>query len=218
MQASSADIQQLLQQYFTNLVEPALQAEITEQGKVLHFSEGEVIMDFGSYIRMVPLVISGSVKVIREDDDGNELFLYYLQPSEACTMSFTCCMMHKRSVIKAVAEEDTSLIAIPPKLVEEWMNKYASWKNFVMRSYDDRMYQLVKVIDSIAFSNMDERLLSYLENRAQVTKSYTIQATHQEIAYDLNASREAVSRLLKRLEKIGRVQLGRNVIYLKNET
>lgn len=217
MEGTSIDIQQALLQYFPNLVEPDLQAEIIAQGQIRHFSAGEIIMDYGSYIRFVPLVIHGSVKVIREGEDGNELFLYYLQAKEACSMSFSCCMMHKKSVIRAVAEEDTTLIAIPTKQVENWMSKYTSWKNFVMRSYDDRMYQLVKVIDSIAFSNMDERLLQYLEQRAKATKSYTLQVTHQSIAYDLNASREAVSRLLKRLEKIGKVQLGRNVIYLKNE-
>ncbi|GAB5554090.1 MAG: Crp/Fnr family transcriptional regulator [Saprospiraceae bacterium] len=218
MGTESIDIQQALQQYFPNLVEPALQAEVVEHGQIRHFSAGEIIMDYDSYIRSVPLVISGSVKVIREGEDGNELFLYYLQASEACSMSFSCCMMHKKSVIKAIAEEDTTLIAVPTQKVENWLSKYTSWKNFVMRSYDERMFQLVKVIDSIAFSNMDERLLQYLEKRALAIKSYTIQVTHQEIAYDLNASREAVSRLLKRLEKIGKVQLGRNVIYLKNES
>ena len=218
MELTSIDVQQALIQFFPDLVEPALQAEIVENGQIRHYAAGEVIMDYDSYIRSVPLVINGSVKVIREGDDGNELFLYYLQPSEACSMSFSCCMMNKKSVIRAIAEEDTILIAIPTQLVENWMSKYTSWKNFVMRSYDDRMYQLVKVIDSIAFSNMDERLLEYLEKRANATKSYTLQVTHQEIAYDLNASREAVSRLLKRLEKVGKVQLGRNVIYLRDES
>lgn len=218
METTSINIQEALQQYFPNLVEPDLQAEIVAHGQVHHFPAGEIIMDYDSYIRMVPLVIKGSIKVIREGEDGNELFLYYLESSQACSMSFSCCMMHKKSVIRAVAEEDTTLIGIPTQKVENWLSKYTSWKNFVMRSYDDRMYQLVQVIDSIAFSNMDERLLEYLEKRAKATKSYTLQVTHQEIAYDLNASREAVSRLLKRLEKIGKVQLGRNVIYLKDES
>lgn len=215
MNTESGNIKTIIQKYFPHLSEPALQAEIVEHGKIMSFDEGEVIMDFGGYIRMVPLVIRGSIKVIREDDEGNELFLYYLEPSEACSMSFSCCMSHKRSVIRAIAEEDTKIISIPTQQVEGWMSKYASWKNFVMRSYDDRMYELVKVIDSIAFSNMDERLLTYLQKRAKATNSNVIHATHQAIAYDLNASREAVSRLLKRLEKVGKVQLGRNMVSLK---
>ena len=208
------DVKALILEHFPHLSEPGLQAAIVEHGKIMDFREGEIIMDFGSYIRMVPLVIEGSIKVIREDEEGHELFLYYLQASEACSMSFSCCMANKQSVIRAVAEEATTIIAIPTQYVEGWMTQYASWKNFVMRTYDERMYELVKVIDSIAFSNMDQRLWEYLEKRAEATHSRNIHATHQEIAYDLNASREAVSRLLKRLEKIGKVELGRNVISL----
>jgi CRP/FNR family transcriptional regulator len=129
-------------------------------------------------------------------------------------MSFTCCMMNKKSVIKAVAEEKTTFIGIPTRQVDSWLNRFTSWKNFVMRSYDDRMFELVKVIDSIAFSNMDQRLMEYLQKRSKATNTKIINVTHQEIAYDLNASREAVSRLLKRLEKTGAVELGRNVIFL----
>lgn len=214
MKTESLDIQSLLQTYFPNLAEPGLQNEIIEYGQVLSYEEGEVIMDYESYVRFVPLVIEGTIKVIRQDEEGNELFLYYLEPSQTCSMSFTCCMMNKRSVIKAVAEDATTFIAIPTRQVDNLMSKYVSWKNFVMRTYDDRMLELVKVIDSIAFSNMDDRLMQYLEKRSKATNSKIINATHQEIAYDLNASREAVSRLLKRLEKTGAVELGRNVIFL----
>jgi CRP/FNR family transcriptional regulator len=214
MKVESLDIQSLLQQHFPNLAEPGLQDEIIDNGQVMTFEEGEVIMDYESYIRFVPLVISGTIKVIRQDEEGHELFLYYLEPSDTCSMSFTCCMMNKRSVIKAVAEEETTFIAVPTRQVDTWMTKFISWKNFVMNTYDQRMLELVKVIDSIAFSNMDQRLMQYLEKRSKATNTKIINATHQEIAYDLNASREAVSRLLKRLEKTGAVELGRNVIFL----
>jgi len=214
MQQEHMDIQELLQEYFPNLAEPELQKEIVQHGQVLTYEAGEVIMDYESYIRLVPLVISGTIKVIRQDEEGNELFLYYLEPSDTCSMSFTCCMMNKKSVIKAVAEEKTTFIGIPTRQVDSWLNRFTSWKNFVMRSYDDRMLELVKVIDSIAFSNMDQRLMEYLQKRSKATNTKIINVTHQEIAYDLNASREAVSRLLKRLEKTGAVELGRNVIFL----
>jgi CRP/FNR family transcriptional regulator len=214
MQQEHMDIQELLQEYFPNLAEPELQKEIVQHGQVLTYEAGEVIMDYESYIRLVPLVISGTIKVIRQDEEGNELFLYYLEPSDTCSMSFTCCMMNKKSVIKAVAEEKTTFIGIPTRQVDSWLNRFTSWKNFVMRSYDDRMFELVKVIDSIAFSNMDQRLMEYLQKRSKATNTKIINVTHQEIAYDLNASREAVSRLLKRLEKTGAVELGRNVIFL----
>lgn len=206
---------QLVLEHFPMLTEPALQEEIAEVAVLRKYKADEIIMDFGSYIKMVPLVISGSIKVVREDEEkGHELYLYYLHPGETCSMSFSCCMMNKRSDIRTTAEEDTVLLGIPIKYIDEWMMKYQSWKNFVMRSYDQRMRELVATIDSIAFQKMDERLLNYLHQKSAASGSKTIQTTHQQIAYDLNASREAVSRLLKQLEKIGEIKLGRNKIEL----
>jgi len=204
----------LVRKHFPNIAEKALQEEIATVGKLTEFSAGTVIMDVGQYVKLVPLVIEGAIKVSREDEDGHELFLYYLQGGQTCSMSFTCCMMNKKSEIRTIAEENTKMIGIPIRYVDEWMTKYQSWKNFVMQTYDFRMMELVRTIDSIAFHHMDERLLAYLDKKAQATHSKVINATHQEIAYDLNASREAVSRLLKQLENDGRVKLGRNKIEL----
>jgi CRP/FNR family transcriptional regulator, anaerobic regulatory protein len=214
MKDTNPTISNLLRQHYPHLAELELQEEIARVGQLLHFSAGEVIMDVDNYIKLVPLVIEGSIKVVREDEDGKELFLYYLNSGDTCSMSFTCCMMDKKSSIRTVAEEPTTLIGIPIRYVDQWMTKYQSWKNFVMRSYDDRMLELVRTIDNIAFKKMDERLLDYLHKKASATQSKVIQATHQDIAYDLNASREAVSRLLKQLERSGAVQLGRNKIEL----
>ncbi|MDX2071037.1 MAG: Crp/Fnr family transcriptional regulator [Haliscomenobacter sp.] len=204
----------LVRKNFPNIAEKALQEEIASVGKLTEFSAGTVIMDVGQYVKLVPLVIEGAIKVSREDEDGHELFLYYLQGGQTCSMSFTCCMMNKKSEIRTIAEENTKMIGIPIRYVDEWMTKYQSWKNFVMQTYDFRMMELVRTIDSIAFHHMDERLLAYLDKKAKATHSKVINATHQEIAYDLNASREAVSRLLKQLENDGRVKLGRNKIEL----
>ncbi|MCB0654347.1 MAG: Crp/Fnr family transcriptional regulator [Saprospiraceae bacterium] len=207
---------QLLQKKYPQIAEKSLQEEIATVGKLMQFSADEVIMDYGSYVRFVPLILEGSIKVSREDEEGNELFLYYLAPGETCSMSFTCCMMNKKSEIRTVAEEKTQVIAIPIRYMDQWMVKYHSWKNFILMSYDDRMNQLIKTIDSIAFQKMDQRLIAYLEKKAKATDSNVINATHQQIAYDLNASREAISRLLKQLEKEGEVKLGRNKIELIN--
>lgn len=205
---------QLIQSRYPQIAEKALQEEIAEVGKIMHFQAGQVIMDTGNYVKVLPLVIDGVIKVVREDEEGNELFLYYLQAGETCSMSFTCCLMHKRSEIRTIAEEETTLIGIPIRYVDEWMTRYQSWKNFVMKTYDFRMMELIRTIDDIAFKKMDERLVSLLEKKAEATDSRIIQATHQELAYDLNASREAVSRLLKQLENEGVVRLGRNKIEL----
>ncbi|MEZ4953700.1 MAG: Crp/Fnr family transcriptional regulator [Saprospiraceae bacterium] len=213
MIAESADILQVLQKNFPQIAERALQEEIAEVGKLFHFRSGEVIMNFGSYVKMVPLVVSGSIKVTREDDEeGRELFLYFLGAGETCAMSFTCCMMHKKSDIRTEAMEDTTIIGIPIRYVDAWMGKYQSWKNFVMTTYDSKMKEMVRTIDNIAFRALDERLLKYLEARKESTGSAIISATHQEIADDLNVSREAISRLLKKLENMGDVELGRNQI------
>lgn len=208
------EVLSLIRQHYPQIAERNLQDEIADVATIMHFKAGELIMDFGAYVKLVPLIIEGSIKVSREDEEGNELFLYYLQPGETCSMSFTCCLMDKKSEIRTMAEEDTTLIGIPTRYMDLWMTRYPSWKNFVMTSYDRRMMELVRTIDSIAFKKMDERLLDYLEKKAEANKNRTLQATHQEIAYDLNASREAVSRLLKQLEKDGVVALGRNRIEL----
>ncbi|HFA50270.1 MAG TPA: Crp/Fnr family transcriptional regulator [Bacteroidetes bacterium] len=215
----TTDILKILQKNFPNIAERALQEEIVEVGKVMSFRAGEIIMDFGSYIKMVPLIISGSIKVSREDDnEGKEMLLYFLGAGEACSMSFTCCMMNKKSEIRTEAVEDTTLIGIPIRYMDQWMSKYQSWKNFVMTSYDHKMIELVKVLDSVAFGGMDARLRKYLQSRAASTSSHVINATHQEIAKDLNASREAISRLLKKLENMGEVKLGRNQVRVLGET
>lgn len=214
MYTESGDILQLLRQHFPQIAEKGLQEEIVESGKIFHYRSGEVIMDFGSYVKLVPLVIKGSIKVVREDEGGNELFLYFLEPGNPCTMSFSCCLMDKKSIIRAEAEEDVTFIGIPVRMVDEWMRKYQSWKNFVMTAYDQRLTELVKTIDRIAFQKMDERLLDYLRKKADAARNKLIKSTHQEIASDLNSSREAVSRLLKQLEHMGAVKLGRNSIEL----
>ena len=214
MMTEEQQIREYLRKYYSNIAELGLQEEIAHIGKVMEFKAGEIIMDFGAYVKLIPLVVEGSIKVSREGDDVGEIFLYYLQPGESCTMSFTCCMMNKRSEIRTEAEEDTVVIAIPIRYMDDWMSRYQSWKNFVMMSYDHRMKELIRTIDEIAFKKMDERLLTYLQKKAQVTGSKMLNATHQEIAYDLNASREAVSRLLKQLEHDGYLKLGRNKITL----
>lgn len=212
MISKNEEILHLLFQHFPQLAEKRLQENIAEVGSVYSFKEGEVIMDFGSYVRLIPLVTKGNVKVLRENDNGQELLLYYIGEGDTCSMSFTCCMMHKQSIIKTVAEDDVELIGIPVRHMDEWMSKYQSWKNFVMLSYDNRMMELINTIDNIAFKNMDERLEDYLQKKAQQSNSKFIFTTHQQIASDLNASREAVSRLLKQLENMERVKLGRNRI------
>lgn len=214
-EAVGADVYHLVKKHFPALNEKKLIDEIGEIGQFANFKAGEMIMDFGAYVKWVPLLIEGSIKVVREDKNRDqELFLYFLKPGETCSMSFSCCMMHKKSDIRTTAEDDSTLIGIPVKYVDEWMMKYPSWKNFVMQTYDARMHELIQTIDSIAFNKLDERLLKYLQQKATAIQATTIHTTHQDIAHDMNASREAISRLLKKLEKEQHIKLGRNKIEL----
>lgn len=208
------DILKIVKERFPNLEEQELQEEIAVHGQLMHLKPGETLMDYGGFIKLVPLVVSGVIKVVREDDNGNEIFLYFIQGGESCTMSFSCCIRNKRSEIRAQIEDDAVIIGIPIQHVDDWMSKYQSWKNFIMSSYDARINELIYAIDSIAFSKMDERLMRYLDDKAYALNTKTIHTTHQDIAYDLNASREAISRLLKKLEQDGTVKLGRNKIEL----
>lgn len=186
--------------------------EIATCAVLKHVPEGGKLIEIGDYIKSMPLLLSGVVKILREDNNGDELLLYFLENGDTCAMTLNCCMTQAKSEIRAVAETDTRLIMIPIQKMEEWMAKYPRWRNFVLESYNNRLNELLETIDSIAFLNMDQRLLKYLKEKARVTNSVAIHNTHQEIAYELHTSRVVVSRLLKKLENMGKIKLNRNQI------
>jgi len=208
------EIKKILRAYYPQLSQDQLIDEIAEQGELQYREKGAVIMDFGAYVKQLPLLYEGSLKIMRMNDNGEEIFLYYLEPGDTCASAFSCCMMQKKSLLRTEAEEDVKFISVPLKFADLWMSKYPIWRNFIVQNYDKRLMELISTIDTIAFSRMDERLLDYLEKKAEVLKTRQIPVTHQELANDINASREAVSRLLKRMEKEGLVKLGRNVVVL----
>lgn len=210
------NINQLKQTF--QISRPELLQEIEKFGKVLKFSPGDTIINYGNYIKTVPLILSGSVKVIKEDDEGKEVFLYYLKPGQTCAMSLTCCSTYQPSQIKAVTEETTELIAIPVDKHEQWMNQFREWKELVGRTYATRFDELLQTIENIAFKNMDERLLEYLKAKFHTLNTSSLNITHQEIANELGTSREVISRLLKQMERKGMVALGRNKVMLKRES
>jgi CRP/FNR family transcriptional regulator len=201
-----------IKKYFPNIYEIELQAAIQELGILNTFDEGTVIMDYGQYIKSLPMLMSGTIKILREDEEGREVFLYYLNAGETCAMSLTCCLAQQKSEIKAIAEENVKMINIPVKYMDEWMKKYDSWRTFVMQTYRNRFNELLHTIDSIAFMKMDQRLLKYLYDKVNHTNKHIFYTTHQAIAQEFNTSREVISRLLKQLEKEGKVELSRNKI------
>jgi len=192
--------------------EDALLEEISRVGTFKEVPEGFKLMEIGQYVKTMPLLIDGAIKIMRDDDDGDELLLYFLEGGETCAMTLSCCLGDTKSEIRAIAELDTKLIMIPVEKMEEWTAKYKSWRNFVFESYHNRLMEMLETIDGIAFLKMDERLLKYLLDKVKITNSDTIRGTHQEIAYELHTSRVVVSRLLKTLENQGRIELSRNSI------
>ena len=171
-------------------------------------------MDYGKYIRMMPLITKGTVKVFRLDENGNEILLYYLSSYESCSMAYSCCVEAKKSEVKAIAEEEVELVAIPHIKLDEWLCKYPGWKNYIMRSFNERFLELLKSIESIAFHKLDERLIAYLKEKQRFSGSSVIKASHYLIADELATSRVVVSRLLKQLENSKKIILYRNEIKL----
>lgn len=172
----------------------------------------EEIVRIGEKINSIPLVLDGLVKVLRQDNNGQEILLYYLSQGEICSTTLACCNENPLSNVIAIAEEPSVVFFIPVHQIDQWMIKYPSWKKFVMLSFRKRFDELLETIDSIAFMKMDERLINYLKNIYTNKNKTVYTGTHQDIAAQLNTSREVISRLLKNLEREGKVKLARNRI------
>ncbi len=201
-----------LEQHYGYLFESELLQEIDKLSIAKKVVQGTQLMDIGDAITAMPLLLEGAIKIMREDDQGDELLLYFIERGDTCAMTFSCCLGKNNSEIRAVAETDTSLLMIPVQQMELWMGKYSSWRMFILDSYHSRMTELLETIDTLAFLRMDERLLKHLQDKAKVTHDDLIHTTHQDIAQDLHTSRVVISRLLKKLEREGKITMNRNQI------
>ena len=198
------------------MFEDELLNEIAKTATPRSFKANTIIIDVISYITSIPLLLSGAIKILREDKEGDELALYYIEKGDTCAMTLSCCAGLTKSKIKAVAETDIELLMIPKEKMSEWLSKYKTWQEFILQSYHSRLDEFIEAVDTIAFLNMDERLIKYLKDKAMVIGSDEIIATHQQIANDLHTSRVVVSRLLKSLENKGEIKLQRNQIKVLN--
>jgi len=198
-------------------LEPALLDEIEENATIKTFKSGEIIMRTGQYIKSTMLLIEGSIKIFRENEEGDEFLMYFIQPGEACAISLVCASKMEASQIMAKSMEETTVILVPIQLMDEWMSKYKSWYYFVLETYRNRFEELLLLIDNVAFRNMDERLQFYLNRHASVNQSNIVNLSHQQIADELNSSREVISRLLKKMEQRKMLMLHRNYIELKSQ-
>ncbi len=205
-------MQAKLQDYYSIVFEPALLKEIEQFGTLVTIKKDDLLIDVGSLITSVPLLLNGAVKIVREDKNGDEIVLYFLERGDTCAISFVNCLNNSKSKVRGIAEKDSEAIYIPVKKLQEWMAKYKTWREFVIESYSSRLDEMIEAIDTLAFMKMDERLFKYLTDKVKIMRDPTLNTTHQEIAIDLNTSRVVVSRLLKQLENQKKIILHRNKI------
>lgn len=205
-------LREKLDEYFKIVFEKELIDEIAKVGVYKKIRENDLLLDIDDSISRIPLLLTGAIKISREDKNGDEIVLYFLERGDTCSISFGSGLNVSRSQIRGVAEKDSEVIFIPVEKLEEWMVKYRSWRNFVIDSYNIRLNEMLEAIDTLAFMKMDQRLFKYLTDKVKIMRSSTLHTTHQEIAIDLNTSRVVISRLLKQLEREGKIKLYRNKI------
>lgn len=203
-----------LKNLFGEIFEEALLEEITRVGTLREVPADFELMDIGEPIKGVPLMLSGAIKISREDINGDELLLYYLEEGDSCTMTMAWEMGQQKSQIRAVTELPSQLIMVPLSAVEDWSSRFPSWRKFIFQSYHKRMEELLATVDSIAFDQLEKRLWAYLVEKKRVTKVNTLSITHQTIAQEMHSSRVVISRLLKQLEVTQKIRLHRNAIEL----
>jgi CRP/FNR family transcriptional regulator len=202
-------MQETIRQLFPEF-EPGLLEEIYSFAELKEIKTGEMLMRTGQYFRSTMLVVSGLIKVIREDEDGNEYFMYYLEPGQACALSMICAARQETSQLMGKAVADTQILTIPLGNMDRWMSTYKTWYHYVLGSYRNRFEEMLQTIDHIAFRNMDERLLFYLGRQQKMLKSDILTISNTEVAQELNSSREVISRLMKKLAERGNIRLLKN--------
>jgi len=197
-----------------SLFQTLLKDEVSTYGQLKKFPAGSVILQEDSYIKAIPLVLNGSLKVMRTDSEGHEILLYYITPGESCIMSFLGGIHNETSKIKAIVEEDAEILFIPVEKASEWVKKFPEWADFIFKLYHKRFEELLTAVNAIAFQKLDMRLLQLLKQKAELYQSKEIKITHQQLADELGTAREAVSRVMKQMENEGLVILARNKITL----
>lgn len=197
-----------------NIFHTLLNKEVYASGQIKSFPADTVILNLNAYIKSIPIVLSGSIKVIRTDEDGREILLYYIKAGESCIMSFLAGIHNDTSKIKAIVEEDAEVLLIPVNKASEWIKEFPEWTDFIFALYQKRFEELLEVVNAVAFQKADARLLHLLKQKSSLFQSKEIAVTHQQLADELGITREAVSRVLKQMENDKLISLGRNKISL----
>jgi CRP/FNR family transcriptional regulator len=197
-----------------SLFKSLLRNEIHSFGQIKTFPAGSAILNENNYIQLIPIVLKGSLRVIRTDENGREMLLYYIQPGESCIMSFLGGIHHETSKVSAVVEEDAEILFIPVDKAGAWVKEFPEWMDFIFRLYHKRFEELLAVVNAVAFQKLDDRILHLLQQKSKLFKSKEIKITHQQLADELGSTREVISRIVKQMENEGLVKLSRNKINL----
>jgi CRP/FNR family transcriptional regulator len=191
--------------------DPELQRVLEQEAVKRTLPAGEVLMRTGDPITHVPIVVTGSLRILAQNEEGQERYLYHIMPGESCAISMACCTGRRTSTVVAIVEEDAEMLFVPVRCLEEWM-AFLEWRHFVSNTQSQRFVELLETIEVIAFTHLDEQLWNYLMRRVQATGERVLKVTHQDIAQELNSPREVITRLLHQLQQRGRVSLARGSI------
>lgn len=203
---------ELLGKEYNFMFSRQLLEEIGDIADFVELKEGEEVIDYGQKADFLPLILTGALKVMRENSQGNEMLLYFLEKGDTCVSMLNCCMRKQKSEVRIISETDTVLALVPTETMERWFVEYKEWRTFLMQAYYERVNELISVIDGMAFQQLDERIFNYLKDKAMVLGTTQLHITHQEIASDLNSSRVVISRLLKKLELQGKIKIRRHQV------
>jgi len=202
-------IRKQIKELFPVFSQTELIDEIVEKGQYMSLPSKTPILSAGSVIQAIPIVFSGSLKVVREEQSGQSVFLYYIREGESCALTLSSCLKRETSSAIAYTESETQLVALPVESVYNFVRRYPSWNDFVIQTFNSRFEELLQLVDNVCFQKIDSRLIKYLNTSCTLLKTKELTISHQEIANDLATSREVISRLLKQLEKKGGVKLSR---------
>lgn len=212
MNSQELILREKLNDYYADVFEQELLDEIIRVGHFDKIKGGELLIDIGAEMTHIPLILDGVVKILRQEREGEEIVLYFLERGDTCAISFVNCINRKQSIFKGVVEKDIEAIFLPVQYIDEWLAKFKSWRHFIIDSYHFRLIEMVESIDSLAFMKMSERLLKYLTDKVKINNDVDLEITHQEIANDLNSSRVVITRIIKQLHDEGKIFSTRNKI------
>jgi CRP/FNR family transcriptional regulator len=203
-----------LQQIAEFKTSPELVEKLQQYSIRKEYEAGDIILNENAHIRSIPIVTKGTLKVIRTEEDGREILLYYIKAGESCIMSFLGGLHNETSKVKAEVEDDAEILFLPVDKVSLFIKEYPQWLDYIFRLYHKRFEELLEIVNAIAFKKVDERMLALLNKKTELTGNKTLNITHEQLANELGTARVVVSRLLKQLEEIGKVKLGRNKIMI----